>query len=233
MCHAPFQDERSKAIITWVLSILALSAPWLGPYLTFLCGMYTAWGGQGHTGHLKFCNVCSVASWIFDRITSYVAYAYTTWGGDVHFQYESSKVKVEIFTLSTPWLPPYLTKSLHMWHTYTHEWQFVAHNFKDERSKIKVTRVVQNFYHGRRLISWLLGETDQLCWYLVAKACRSYEIPRSTDLCYYQNIYPGKKYSLLYQYPFYMLSPCIQSYDDARHCYEYRMWFIHEILLLN
>ena len=164
-------------------------------------------------------------------------HAYTTWGGVVNM---NTIFSTKVQRLRSKFLHCLLRGFLLIWlnhficgiHTHISE-RFVAHNFKDERSKIKVTRVVHNSYHGRRVISWLLGETDQLCWYLVAKACRSYEIPGSTDLCYYQNIYPGKKYSLLYQYPFYMLSHCIQSYDDARHCYEYRMWFIHEILLLN
>ena len=62
----------------------------------------------------------SLTSSFFDRITPYVVCIKHRRGQcAVHnFQDESSKVKVEVSILSTPWPPPYFTESLHSWHRY-------------------------------------------------------------------------------------------------------------------
>ena len=124
-----FQDERSKVKVTWVVSSFGpvRSVPlslfdWITSYLAYI----NTWGDdvlriifrmtcQGHTGHLKFwpCPLHGFIS-IWLKITSYVLHTYNTWGNDVSHtifrrkgQRSRSYGLFEVFTLSTPWLPPH------------------------------------------------------------------------------------------------------------------------------
>ena len=103
--------------------------------------------GQGHTGHLKWTShlllevfPCllrgSVPFW-----QNHFICGINTWEDHVSCtifrmkgQRSRSHGSFEVFAVSGLWLPPYLTESLHMWHTYN---TCVVHHFQDERSKVR------------------------------------------------------------------------------------------------
>ena len=91
----------------------------------------------------SFCHVRSLASSLFDRITSYVAYIQHMRDDVLHsiFRIKDQRWRshgsFEVFTLSNPWDPPYLTESLHMCHTYNTRGAMCHALFQNERSNVK------------------------------------------------------------------------------------------------
>ena len=81
-------------------------------------------------------------------------YTHNPWGHNVSLTISRSQGKrsmshgsFEIFVVSAPLLPPYLNKSLHMWHACIQDMrgQWVMDHCQDERSKGNVTGVISSF----------------------------------------------------------------------------------------
>ena len=108
----------------------------------------------------------------------------------IQFQVKRSKVKVtgviwsfccvgsmdpflfdrsfQVLVLFALWFRPYLTESLHMWHTY-YTWEDVLHTIfrmKGQRSKVKVTRVIWSFYFVRSVASSLFDRITSYVAYI-------------------------------------------------------------------
>ena len=126
----------------------------------------------------SFFHVHFVASYLCDRITSYVAYIQHMRGAMCHTpfsgwkrRWSTSHGSFKVLALSAPCFCPYLTESLHInkkKYIQHMRGQCVASHFQDQRSKVNVTQVVWIFtlsapwlspYFIKSLQMWLTYNT--------------------------------------------------------------------------
>ena len=102
MCNAPFWGRKVKGSFKFWLCPLRGFPVWLNH---FICGI--------HTTHERA--MCSVPFW--GRKGGWRAMCHASFFR-MKGQRSGSQMSFEVFVVSASCLPPYLTESHHMWHTY-------------------------------------------------------------------------------------------------------------------
>ena len=123
-----YQDERSKVNVTWVVSsfgpVRSLASSKFDKITSYVAYMWcTIFRMKGHRFRSQGCLLCGFLLIWPNHIICGIQTThegamclalFSVWKG----QRSRWHGVFQVLTLSAPWLPPYLTQSLHIWHTY-------------------------------------------------------------------------------------------------------------------